>query len=99
MRLSQFLSVPSLRRALFVSIILHLAQQLSGINGVRDYGRRVGERRGRGIELVGIGLFLLNPQIFYYSTKVFQLAGVSNADDATVAVGVVLVAVTLATVS
>ena len=42
---------------------------------------------------------LLNPQIFYYSTMVFQLAGVSNADVVTVAVGVVLVTASLATVS
>ena len=40
-----------------------------------------------------------NPQIFYYSTMVFQLAGVSNADVATVAVGVVLVIATLISVS
>ena len=46
-RLSQFCLVPSLRMALFISIVLHLALQLSGINGVRDCGRRVGERRGR----------------------------------------------------
>ena len=41
----------------------------------------------------------LNPQIFYYSTMMFQLAGVSNADVVTVTVGMVMLAAALATVS
>ena len=40
-----------------------------------------------------------NPQILYYSTMVFQLAGVSNADVVTVTVGVVTVAAALIAVS
>ena len=41
----------------------------------------------------------LNPQIIYYSTMVFQLAGVSNADVVTVTVGVVMVAAAFPAVS
>ena len=41
----------------------------------------------------------LNPQIFYYSTMMFQLAGVSNADVVTVSVGVVLVSCVVVSVS
>ena len=38
-------------------------------------------------------------QVFYYRLEVFRLAGVSNGEIATVAVGVVLVAATFFTVS
>ncbi len=34
--LIEFATVPFLRRAIFVSVVLHLTQQLGGINGVRD---------------------------------------------------------------
>ena len=34
--LIQFVKVPYLRRAILVSIVLHLSQQLGGINGVRS---------------------------------------------------------------
>ena len=42
-RLSQFFTLPYLRRALFVSVVLHLAQQLSGIGGVSgaEFGTKV----------------------------------------------------------
>jgi sugar porter (SP) family MFS transporter len=68
-KFGELLTINYMRRALFVSIGLHLAQQLSGISG-----------------------------IFYYSTSVFKLAGVNDADIATVAVGLVLVIVTFITV-
>ena len=38
-------------------------------------------------------------QVYYYSLEVFQLAGVSNGEIATIAVGAVLVAATFITVS
>ena len=41
----------------------------------------------------------LNPQILYYSTMMFQLAGVSSADVVTVSVGVVLVSCVVVSVS
>ncbi len=34
--LMQFFVVPHLRLALVISVVLHLSQQLSGINGVRE---------------------------------------------------------------
>ena len=60
---------------------------------MRERGREAKQERDRFTYMYFV------PQIFYYSTAVFKLAGVNSADIATVAVGLVLVLVTLFTVS
>ena len=51
--------------------------------------------------VIGIQLIIINTtlQIFYYSTDIFDTAGVKQSDIATILVGVVLVTVTILSVS
>ena len=88
--LIQFVLLPYLRRAILVSIMLHLSQQLGGINGVRTE------------VLVVTILYHTQPlvQVLYYSNDIFTAAGIPHPDIATVlSVGLVLVLVTVLMVS
>ena len=58
-KFGQFLTIKYLRRALSVSIALHLAQQLSGINGVSlAVSGRERERGGRWFDKCNMGVRL-----------------------------------------
>ncbi|KAM5334749.1 solute carrier family 2, facilitated glucose transporter member 2 isoform 1-T1 [Glossophaga mutica] len=65
----QLFTNPSYRQPIFVALMLHLAQQFSGING-----------------------------IFYYSTSIFQKAGISQPVYATIGVGAINTAFTAVSV-
>ena len=96
--LLQFVTQPFLRRALVVSIVLHLSQQLGGINGVRMGLLQVTTL----YPLLFLWFLCLTTllQILYYSNDIFTAAGIEHADIATVlSVGLVLVVVTIVTVS
>ncbi|XP_006890445.1 PREDICTED: solute carrier family 2, facilitated glucose transporter member 2 [Elephantulus edwardii] len=65
----QLFTNPSYRKAILVALMLHMAQQFSGING-----------------------------IFYYSTGIFQVAGISKPVFATIGVGFVNLVFTIVSV-
>lgn len=95
----RFLRQRSLRRALSISVVLHLSQQISGINGVcvtphsHSHSHSLLPSHPHPLPPS------LPPQVLYYSTQIFSAAGVRHADVPTVVVGVVLVLFTLITVS
>ena len=97
MSLLQLITVPHLRRAITVSVVLHLTQQLGGINGVRENLVFVCDDH---YQFTALALLFCAPQILYYSNDVFRAAGIPHPDVATVGtVGVVLSLITFVAVS
>ncbi|KAG8507144.1 Solute carrier family 2, facilitated glucose transporter member 4 [Galemys pyrenaicus] len=84
--LLQLLGSRTHRQPLVIAIVLQLSQQLSGINAVR-----MQHPLGR----AGVGNI---PRVFYYSTSIFETAGVGQPAYATIGAGVVNTVFTLASV-
>lgn len=127
------------RQQLFVALVMHLSQQFSGINAVRDqtlctstntmlfysayhcncplYGHHFLSFNNNvcvifpsccsvSLTLSNISVYLsvylsldYPPQIFYYSTAIFERAGVTQPVYATIGVGVINLVFTMVSVS
>lgn len=84
---------PTLRYPLMIGVIMQLSQQLSGINAVSDF---LNSRKLRRLEQIFEEMFA---QVLYYSTGLFQKAGLPEeiAKFMTIGIGVIMVAMTLIT--
>lgn len=89
------------RQQLIVALMMHLSQQFSGINAVScsDYGNMPFSLLIQSNVLLTCVIASSVFKIFYYSTAIFEQAGVTQPVYATIGVGVINTIFTLVSVS